>query len=439
MLDLAHIEQYRENNRIEAKRAQGGLPHSIWETYSSFANTYGGILLLGVAETADKSFAAVHLPDPEGLVREFWRVLRLPGVVSEQILTPDCVEIAHSGGEPIVVIRIPRADRHVRPVYIGDDPYTGSYRRSGEGDYRCSAEEVRSMLRDRTDGGRDSRVLAELAMDAIDWDTVARYQARTGQSGLSGRELLREMGGAAWDGGTLRPTAAGLLMFGRRPAIQRVFPDRGPSFGDASAGAWTDNLYDFYRDSCARLMTAVPVPDRDPMLEAAVGEAVANGLIHADYEAQGGVLVRRSADEIAVANPGAFRGDAIHPLSGGRSDPRNPVLSRMFRLLDASPSHGGLAGVGQAWTRAGLPAPVLREQFGPDRTILTLPLTSDGLSPEERTQQRIVEWLTDHVSGTAARIAVNLGLDLGRTQRCLDALSDAGAVVTDGVTYALKG
>ena len=135
MLDLAHIEQYRENNRIEAKRAQGGLPHSIWETYSSFANTYGGILLLGVAETADKSFAAVHLPDPAGLVREFWRVLRLPGVVSEQILTPDCVEIAHSGGEPIVVIRIPRADRHLRPVYIGGDPYTGSYRRSGEGDY----------------------------------------------------------------------------------------------------------------------------------------------------------------------------------------------------------------------------------------------------------------------------------------------------------------
>ena len=146
MIDFSKIEQYRENNRIEAKKALGGLPKSIWETYSAFANTEGGLILLGVIEQADKSFAPVPLRDIQWLMDEFWLQLGLPGTVSVDILTQDDVFIQQSEGKRILVIAVPPAPAHLRPVYVGADPYTGSYYRSGEADLRMDRAQVDAML-----------------------------------------------------------------------------------------------------------------------------------------------------------------------------------------------------------------------------------------------------------------------------------------------------
>ena len=147
--ELDFLSDYREDNRIEAKRAQGGLPHSLWETYSAFANTLGGVILLGVAEARDKSLYSVPLFDPQELVDEFWDMVNDPSVVSANLLQPEDVQILRSGRNPIVAIFVPRAGRRQRPVYVGRDPYTGTYYRRGDGDYRCPRHEVEAMLQDR--------------------------------------------------------------------------------------------------------------------------------------------------------------------------------------------------------------------------------------------------------------------------------------------------
>ena len=111
MLEYLHLNQYRENGRIEAKKATGGLPHSIWETYSAFANTLGGYILLGVIEKEDKSLEAVDLPDPQALIREFNEMVNNPKKVSTNILSAGDVfeETADGHSAPVTRSRRTKA------------------------------------------------------------------------------------------------------------------------------------------------------------------------------------------------------------------------------------------------------------------------------------------------------------------------------------------
>ena len=99
MIDFCNLEKYRENNRIEAKKALGGLPRSIWETYSAFANTHGGIILLGVEEWADKSLHTVDLPDPDRLIKEFWDIVNNPNKTSVNVLSSKDVFVQEVDGD----------------------------------------------------------------------------------------------------------------------------------------------------------------------------------------------------------------------------------------------------------------------------------------------------------------------------------------------------
>ena len=143
MLDLNNLQRYREDHRIEAKQALGGLPESLWETYSAFANADGGVILLGVEELEDKTLHALDLLDPQWLIEDFWAIVTDPRYVSENILTEDDVQIHEVDGKHIIAITVPRWERL---VYVGGDPWRGSYRRSGEGDCRIPREEVARLL-----------------------------------------------------------------------------------------------------------------------------------------------------------------------------------------------------------------------------------------------------------------------------------------------------
>ena len=140
MIDLNNIMRYHENNRIEAKKAAGGFPTSLWETYSAFANTIGGLILLGVEESRDKNLTVTGVPDAQGYADTIWQTVQDPTKVSVNILSPEDVAIRQGGpGPPCAPGRPPPAAgiRGGQPLHRLLPPGRGGglplLRRSGPG------------------------------------------------------------------------------------------------------------------------------------------------------------------------------------------------------------------------------------------------------------------------------------------------------------------
>lgn len=145
-MKIEDFKIYQESRRLEAKKALGGLPESLWETYSAFANTRGGVIFLGVEEYRDHTLHPIDLPNPQRLVDEFWQIIQDPKRISANILDEKDVQIIDLEGKRIIRIFVPKARKKDRPIYLGSNPYQGTYHRVGDGDYRCSFEEVQAML-----------------------------------------------------------------------------------------------------------------------------------------------------------------------------------------------------------------------------------------------------------------------------------------------------
>ena len=143
---MAHLridmESYRilerEGPHLEFKSCPGNIPGSTWETYSAFANTDGGTIVLGVED--DGSITGVQ--KPEVRKQDIWNILNNSEVVNHNILRWDDVRIEEVGGLSIIVMEVGRAERALRPVYYRRMD-TGTFRRFEGGDYRCDTEILR--------------------------------------------------------------------------------------------------------------------------------------------------------------------------------------------------------------------------------------------------------------------------------------------------------
>ena len=466
IIDLDRLEKYRENNRIEAKKAQGGLPLSMWETYSAFANTLGGVILLGVEEGPDKSLCALGLSDPEGMRDEIMSILSDTSRVSSNILGREDVIIHESSGGPIIAVYVPRAPRRLRPVYLDGDPFR-AYRRSGEGDFRMARDEAEAMQRDASLTSPDMTLLEDVPKQALSASSVASYRRRlrlfspaSAQEEETDEEMLVRISAlAASSDGTLHPTLAGLLMFGEKDVLYSVIRDvsilyrRMEEDGSVTTQVTEMNLYDAYftfseklRNDCEERFGGVLDVRSRSAVSSALAEAFSNCLINSDYLYGGRISVTWKKDRITFTDPGLFRGDDPSTDTSGISDPRNALIQEMFNLIGNGRGIGsGISSICSVWADVGWARPVIRELFDPPRTVMslcfsTLPAADEPVPPEELFPQA-VEYLTRNVSASPADLARYLGISSARSRDLLQRLCDADVVCAEDermISYRLK-
>lgn len=166
-------------------------------------------------------------------------------------------------------------------------------------------------------------------------------------------------------------------------------------------------------------------------------EALANALLHSDYNGRRGLVIEKKRNEIVISNPGALRISKEEALNGGVSDPRNSVLFSMFALVGIGERAGsGMTKIEVAWKEENLPSLTLSEQFNPDRTILTLPLTqnasvNDGVNDGvklTKTEVKILELLKNNGQLTALDLSNKIGVYIRTVERGLKKLKDRGLV-----------
>lgn len=404
---LDKLTTYKENGNLEVKSAKGGLPNSLWESYSAFANSDGGVIILGVNEKEHGRLVVEGLNDAHKTLKDFWNAINNRQKVSSNILTDSMAYTDSLEGKDVIVIHVPRAERTSRPIYVGSDPRTGTYRRNFEGDYHCSLDEVSLMMRDSALVTDDNKLLTDLNISVFCPETVKSYRnifRLIRQNHLWNHEddimFLRRIGALREDKdtGKFHPTAAGLLMFGYEYEIVTVFPNYFLDYQEnrsngiyarwtdritSQTGDWSGNVFDFILKVIPRLQSDLKVPfmfkgnqrDEDTPLHKTVREATVNMLANADYYGRRGIVIKKGSEGFMFANPGSMRVSLNEALQDSASDPRNGVMMKMLAMVEYGERAGsGLQGIFKTWQNVYHKTPKLEvtTSGGIDRTTLTL-------------------------------------------------------------------
>lgn len=286
----------------------------IAETLAGMANARGGVLVLGVTPRADRP---VGVDDAENAVS---RVLEAALSITPPLIIP-FPQMVHVKGSPMIAVVVPRGMSH---IYALEGRYLT---RDGARNMPLVPQRLRRLLLERGDVSFESEPAHHARRDDLDWEQVETYAfGLSGMSGAAPEQVLIKRGCLVSRDGELRPTNAGILLFGKDPqqflrgSDITVARFAGKEMGDVFTrqdltGTLPQQIRraeTFLVDTLRRGVQIGEQMARSEQYEyplKAVRELVVNAVAHRDYSIQGdGIRLYLFGNRLEITSPGNLPG-----------------------------------------------------------------------------------------------------------------------------------
>ena len=469
---LAEVDECAE---IEAKRCELELGKSALETISAFSNEPGmggGYLLCGVEDPVANDSVVVHgVADPKKLEQEIATVC---ASAFNRAVRPR-ISVERHGGNAVVIAFIPEASPHEKPVFIASRGLQhGAFRRVGSSDQRCTEDDLRVLFRTGDATAYEDTILSDAEEHELDEAVITAYRRQLLDENPTSElvdatllELVQSVGGARRVDGRSIPTVAGVLLFGSRLLLRRLFPQLRVDYIRVPGRQWVpdpdqrydsieirDPLLQTFRRAYSAIVDDLPRSfvlepgspvrqDRTLIPESVIREALVNALTHRDYRIASAIQVIRYADRIEIRNPGRSLVSSEQFGQPG-SFPRNPHLADVFREMRLAENKGtGIEAMRRAMKHADLAPPLFDSSGRADLFVTILWFHSllddaerawlDGIAPDLTVPQRqalVIAYRAGVVTNATLRGIT--GLDPIQARRELHGLRSRGLLQVQG-------